>query len=359
MDIAEARRMLLNTRDLAVRGTDGRRLAAAVAAGDLVRVHRGRFTPAQVWETLYPDQRHLLRVVAVADAVRSPDMVITQVSAAALWGLPIPRADLRRVHVAGVTTDGRTRAPDRVRGGVARHDLTIPLAERVVIDGVVCTSLTRTVSDLLRLERRETALAAADGAARIVAAAAAQPVGDAHGEAGAVVAWRAKLVDRTQRIHGARGIKQARELAPLIDARAQLPGESISRLYLADLGFQRPRLQVPVDGPRGSAYVVDFGLDDVGAWGEFDGRIKYTDPAFMSAGNPWGVLAAEKERHDWIHGTTGRRIIRWGADHISTIDHFAAHLAAHGATPHRGSRTQAILANPVGNRAITDGARVK
>lgn len=37
-------------------------------------------------------------------------------------------------------------------------------------------------------------------------------------------------------------------MAEFADGRAQLPGESVSRLYLDDLGFARPRLQVPFDG---------------------------------------------------------------------------------------------------------------
>ncbi|RZI95026.1 MAG: hypothetical protein EOO67_03425 [Microbacterium sp.] len=117
------------------------------------------------------------------------------------------------------------------------------------------------------------------------------------------------------------------------DGRAQLPGESISRLYLMQLGFAAPRLQVPVVGPAGHHYYVDFGLDDVGVWGEFDGRDKYLDPVMRGGVDLEEVLLQEKAREDWIRGTIGRRVVRWDGRHIASASTLARRLAAFHVEP--------------------------
>ena len=103
------------------------------------------------------------------------------------------------------------------------------------------------------------------------------------------------------------------------DGRAQLPGESVSRLRLHQLGFAQPRLQVRVDHPDGY-WRLDFGLDDVDRWGEFDGEGKYTNREMLGAGTPGKALMQEKYREDMIRGITNRGIVRWGSAHIVTPD---------------------------------------
>ena len=117
------------------------------------------------------------------------------------------------------------------------------------------------------------------------------------------------------------------------DGRAQLPGESVSRLQLVRLGFARPRLQVPVAGPHGQTYWVDFGLDDVDALGEFDGKGKYLDEAMRDGLSLEAVLLEEKKREDWIRGRTQRRFARWSNEHLGTPELLAARLAAFGIRP--------------------------
>ena len=41
----------------------------------------------------------------------------------------------------------------------------------------------------------------------------------------------------------------------------------------------RPSLQVPVPGPTGRTFWIDFGLDEEGAWGEFDGKGSLRHPS--------------------------------------------------------------------------------
>ena len=65
----------------------------------------------------------------------------------------------------------------------------------------------------------------------------------------AVRAWRRKMAERIAGAAGARGVKVARRIAEFSDGKAQLPGESVSRLQIVRLGFRSPRLQAPVAGP--------------------------------------------------------------------------------------------------------------
>jgi hypothetical protein len=105
----------------------------------------------------------------------------------------------------------------------------------------------------------------------------------------------------------------------------------VSRLLLRQLGFADPELQVPVRGPHGADYLVDFDLGPV--WGEFDGAVKYTDARFLNGRTPARALADEKEREDWIRGVTGKRIVRWQMPHLATTSAFRRHLASCGVHP--------------------------
>ena len=131
--------------------------------------------------------------------------------------------------------------------------------------------------DVARVAPAAAAVSAADAAFRLVAGLGAP----GEYRADRAEKLRSELLSRIGGMPGARGIRQARWVVGFADGRAQLPGESVSRLYLHELGFARPRLQVMVHGPAGSRFYLDFGLDDVNAWGEFDGKAKYTDPLFL------------------------------------------------------------------------------
>ncbi len=134
---------------------------------------------------------------------------------------------------------------------------------------------------------------------------------------------------------GKRGVRRARWVLAHADGRAQLPGESVSRHHLLQLGFTDLRLQVRVPGPAGTDYFVDFALDQVPAWGEFDGAAKYVDPKLAAGRTPQQVLRAEKAREDWIRATTGRIVVRWGFEHLSSPRSLATRLALSGIRPHR------------------------
>lgn len=310
-------------RNALARGVSDTVLRADRDRGSLDRVRPGVYAAASTWEGLTSEERARWAAAATHEAGRGAPIVFSHLSAAALWGLPLFRVRATRTHV---TIDGPARSTPQV----FRHRLSLPPADVVWLESgrLGVTTLARTVADVIAMVPLETAVSLADAALR----AAATDGSGAMDPEGAE-SLREKIADHLRRRTGRRGIRAARFVAEFADARAQLPGESVSRLLLRQLGFAVPELQVAVRGPRGVVYLVDFDLGSV--WGEFDGAVKYTDPRFLNGRTPARVLADEKEREDWIRGVTGKRIVRWQMAHLATASAFRRHLAACGVHPLR------------------------
>ncbi|GAA2002531.1 hypothetical protein GCM10009739_11160 [Microbacterium ulmi] len=319
MRIPDARRVLLTRAELSVRGLTDRAIESAVRERRLRRVDYACYVDQSDWNSAYAEGRHLLRVVAADERQRGGDVIASHASAAVVHELPLFRLAPKRVHLSGTHVDGRVKRAEPL---VAHHRITVAETDIVEIDGIRCTSLARTVADTIRGASRMTSVALADAALRRVAMDAETRGYDEAKDA----AFREEVAARLQR--GARGVRQARWVLEFADGRAESPGESGSRLLLWELGFAGPRLQVPVPSPSGGHYEIDFGLDDVDAWGEYDGQGKYRDPNLREDASLEDVLLAEKSREDWIRGTTGRRFARWGREHIETADTLGARLAA-------------------------------
>lgn len=321
--VADLSPLIRSRRDLLADAWTERGIDAAVRTPRLHQLRRGWYIGTDEWDDLWTEGRHLAQVIAVARDSRGAG-VMSHESAAVLWQLPLYRHRPARVHMT-------TSIPGRISScpGVMRHVAPLRAGDVTVRDGVRTTSLARTVFDVLRTLRPEPAIAMADAAERQVADGGREP------DAEAIASWRRELQALIDAAAGARGIRQARRLAELIDGRAESPGESVSRLQLVRSGFAVPPLHVPVPAPRGGSSFVDFGLDDVDAFGEFDGRGKYLDEAVRRGVPLEQVLFEEKQREDWIRGTTRRRIVRWGDEHIRSPADLAARLAAFGIRPPR------------------------
>ena len=312
--------VFVRTRDeLLADGWAVRDIDHARADAPLRRVHRNRYVPTSLWAELWPESRHRIEVYAATAEMMGGSGVISHVSAAALHQLPFYR---HRPRVVEFTVHGALRAASG--GGVRRHLDRLEGPDIDTVDGVRCTTLERTVFDIARTQPAEFAISCLDAALRSVS------VDGQQWDAASHQAWKVRMGERAGRSPGARGIRQARWLIDLADGRAQLPGESVSRLQLIRMGFSSPELQVPVAGPAGRPYWVDFGLSDVDAWGEFDGKSKYTDEAMRSGRTLEEVLLVEKQREDWIRGVTGRRFARWGDEHIATTGDLRQRLLAFG-----------------------------
>lgn len=310
---------------LEVAGLLWRHRAAAVRDRRLIPVHHGWYADAETWRAAFPEGRHRHRVLAASRVMRGDTGVFSHESAAVLWGLPLYRHEPDRVQ-----TTLRGGVQVRSSPGVFRHRDHLADEDIVHHDGLTFTALARTVVDVARITRTETAIAAADAALRLVAWREATRDYDE----GAAEAFRHELTRRAARMSGRRGIRQARWTIDHADGRAQLPGESVSRLQLVRLGFSAIRLQVPIRA-GGRDYAVDFGLDEVPAWAEFDGESKYVDPEMTGGRTALEVLRAEKEREDAIRAATGRPIARWGFDDIRSAAALASRLARYGIrSPH-------------------------
>lgn len=309
MRVDEARSHLLTRDHLILAGLSDRGIEREIGAKTLIRVRPGRYVASEHWTPAFAEERHLIAVTATADSLHpGSDAVAVLTSAAVLHGLPLWKCRLDRVHLASPTCNGQTQ---REMDATARHRITVPAEDIVRIDGIRCSSLPRTVADLLRHLDATRGLAVVDAAMRAVAG---NPRHRAY-DSDRADSLRAAIAERLPA--GARGVKRARMVLALGDGRSASAGESVSRMLLVQLGFAAPRLQVAIPGPFGNDYFVDFGLDDANAWGEYDGTVKYTDPAMRGADEGLAeVLLHEKQREDWIRGTTQRHYGRWGTEHL-------------------------------------------
>lgn len=262
---------------------------------------------------------------AAWDMVAAERPVFSHLTAAAAHGHPLYGGADRRVHVLA--------PPERpgAAAGLVRHRGELRDDELIEIHGMLFTSAERTVADVARTAAYDTAVCVADSALR----------GVAHVKNGEYLDDRAaefRAVASEIAGRSAHGVARAGRVLDFADGRAQLPGESVSRIHLIELGFALPRLQVHVPGPDGSDYWVDFGLDDVFAFGEFDGKGKYRDLLLRRGLSMEEVLEREKQREDWIRGTIQRRFARWNSEHNRTAQSLGDRLAAFGLIPPRAPR---------------------
>jgi hypothetical protein len=219
----------------------------AVAAGVVTRHELGRWY-APVFRGVYaPKDTDLsLRDRAIAAWLASKrNGVVAGVAASALHGAPWVDPDVP-IELVGVKI--------RPQAGL------IPRTERVADDeitrvgGLPLTTRVRTAFDVGRHLDRPEALARLDA-----------------------LMWNQKFsTDAVLALAGryprARGLRQLRELLPLVDGGAESPRESRIRLSLHDAGFPRPETQIPVlAGSTQPMAFLDMGWRDFKVAVEYDG----------------------------------------------------------------------------------------
>ncbi|WP_125131030.1 hypothetical protein [Microbacterium sp. 10M-3C3] len=316
----DAPRLLL-ARDHLRSGRDAA-FRAAIRERRLVAVCRGVWTERAPWVAARPEERMRLRARAHAHMCQDRPVFAFE-TAAALHGLPLWGAEDSRVHV--LDPDER---PARSRPGVFRHSGPLAPEDVTVRRGVLVTSLERTVADVVRTARKEAAISVLDAALRQVAWR-----GHDEYDRDAAEELRGRLIVRWSRMPGARGIRQARFLAPIGDGRADRPGESVSRLWMRILGAEDPELQYEVGLPSGRRAFLDFAWPRLRRFGEFDGDAKYLDPLLTSGQDMRGVLRAQRARETDVIAATGFTPVRWGSERLAGMSTFAAFLRAQGLLP--------------------------
>lgn len=283
---ANLRHRLILARDLDRLGLDDRDLRRRRETGELVRIRRGCYLPRVEWEAMSPTEQHIARAHAVA-ANASIEPVFTHVTAAALHGIPTVGMLGPRVHVTIEPTSSRRRQPD-----LFVHALPLDRARVLRIDGLLVSSVERTLVDQALTSSFQTAVVSLDWA---LAAGIA----------------RSELHAALEEANPTKRQRAATAAIEFADPASGSPGESLSRGVMHLIGAAPPELQVPISDARGLIGVVDFYWPEVRLVGEFDGRTKYTRDEFTGGRTPGDVVFEEKTREDRMRAT-GRGFVRWG-----------------------------------------------
>ncbi len=261
------------------------RLYRAARRGELRALAPGVYIPTHSWLALDDDTRYLLIITAARSRLRSDD-VLSHWSAAALWGLPLIGSWPQKVHVTAPVDSSRTSTTVLQRH---RRALAHPAH---VVNGFTVTDLAETVIDISRVASFATAVAMGDAALR-----RREKPGSSTLVRGAS---RADIAAALAAAPEKRGRARARRVVEFIDAGADRPGESLSRVTMHLLGVPAPVLQHRIVTQSGAVYYLDFFWPDQGIGGDFDGRIKYVDPAYRGGRTTDQVVADEKVREDEV-----------------------------------------------------------
>lgn len=181
-----------------------------------------------------------------------------------------------------------TRAEGAWRGGAQRVRIApLPAHHVTTVDGLRVTTVARTVVDIARSASRRSAVVTGDAALR-------------RGLS------RSELLGVLDECSTWSDVGKARRAIDFMDARAESPLESLSRVVFDERDVPPPEPQVEI-GIDGVLYRVDFLWKDAKLIGEADGRSKYSIDPFRS---PEQVVWAEKLREDALRDA-GYIMVRW------------------------------------------------
>lgn len=250
----------------------------------LARLRRGHYAIAESLDHASVERRYRARVAAAARA--RPAMVFALESALVLHGLPL---DGEPTYVFGTGDPSASGA----RGDIRCSHLPIPDAHVVEIGGMRCSSVAWALADVARRRLPGPGVAALDAALR---------GGLVERDA---ISAALSMQSRQHRL-------RARWSLAFADPASESVGESRSRVAIAVLGFQPPRLQVEV-ATRAGRFRADFGweLDGRLLLGEFDGAVKYGALAERSGRSGIDVFMEEKRREDALREVADLRRWTW------------------------------------------------
>jgi hypothetical protein len=288
---AETRFGVFTAAEAAAAGWTRSSLAHALRTERLVRLARGVYVPAELWDGSGPEQermRYAMRSVAAVLAVRPA--AASHASAAVLAGLPLWELPGRPCVTVRPTYTGDARCAHLHR---ARLDAVVPARSGLR------TSVARLILDLAREHGIENAVVAGD------AALARRTV---DGE---------RLLRCAEFCAGWPGIRRAEKVLTLLDGRSESPLESISRLRLDAAGLPRPEPQVDIFTREGVWLGrLDFYWEEFGVAGEVDGKAKYRD-------NPEETWWREKRRQEAME-ETNLVFARWGRPDLDDLARLSA-----------------------------------
>jgi hypothetical protein len=255
----------------ALRHLDRTGLGRLVRRGELVRVRAGVYVDGRQFATADPVSRHVLSARAIAASL-GEGYAVSHLSAVALHGIPVLRSDLGKIHVCTID-EGRARSDDRLQ-------VHSPIP-RAVVGHVLDTPVVSVPVAVVQ------AAASTGLRAGAVAADAALPRGLSREDLTTALA-AARL---------GRGRRGAARVVALADGRSESPGESWTRLVMAEVGLPTPELQALIADETGTVVArVDFLFRRERVVVEFDGAVKYGEDGAKGQ----LALVAEKRREDAI-----------------------------------------------------------
>ena len=270
---------------------------ARTRSGEFVAIYRGVYMPAAQWAALDESACYRTRVMAAA-AFAGRELVFSHHSAAALWRLPWVGEWPRQAHVVEPLAAG-----GRSNGMLARHTVGVP-EDIAHIDGLVATSLARTVVDLARAASFASAVTIADADAAL--RRTQYPFSGLPHSA----LTHEDLFRQLDNVPPKQGSVKVRKVIEFANGAADRPGESLSRVNIRAAGLTMPQLQVTITGASGCSWTVDFWWPEFNVIGEFDGKFKYTDPEFLKGRTPAQAVYEEKLREDDLRAA-GHGMSRW------------------------------------------------
>ena len=274
-------------RDVLAMGYDDRYIAARLRAKEWVRIRHGAYVATALWDELGVEDQHRVRARAVLRTAKSP-VALSHVSSGLEWGGEAWDLDLGDVHVTRL--DGKC---GRREAGVDQHRGAVDLSSIREHDGVPLLDAARTVVDVSRMTDVEHALVVANSLLHI----GATSLEECRAAASAMDGWPDTLTTRL--------------VLGLADGRIESVGESRTSYLLWSQGLPRFEPQYQVRDHTGRVVArVDFAWPELGAFLEFDGRIKYDE---LPEGKTLAqVLREEREREKLICRLTGWVCIRIG-----------------------------------------------
>jgi hypothetical protein len=238
--------------------------------------------------------------------------VLSHISAAKLWGIPLPGRHERddRLHVS-VPPD--RRAPKGQ--GVAGHHVSLHPLDVVANLGIRSTSQARTLCDLAGLMAEEDLLAAAD-----------------------YLLWwrrpedermsRAELIQAIERHPTSRGMARLRSVAPLASDRADSAPESRIRYRIFKAGLPPPSVNIELFDSRG----VFLAMPDL-SYPQFTIAIDYEGDHHRTDKDQWEKDINRVPRLQdagWHHTRVSRSDLRDAGDFLARL---ARNLRARGWRP--------------------------
>ncbi|MCU1436937.1 MAG: hypothetical protein JWP66_24 [Naasia sp.] len=255
--------------------------------GDLQRLRRGIYADAGEWQTANLDERYAIRIAAAAARLEGLP-VFSHESALRLLGLPSLRPWPEKVHILC-----ERRSGGRSQLDVIRHCLGFEAAEVLQVGRHLVTSPARTALDIALARSFPEGVVVADHVFRNYAGARQD---------------FAEMLELTG--PRARGVRKAASVLRFADERSESPGESWSRVVIAELGFRPPELQSEIRHRGRFIGRVDFEWTDRAIVGEFDGEWKYRSAELRAGRTAEQVVVEEKDRENRIRRVRAD-VVRW------------------------------------------------